>query len=251
MLPESPRWLVQRGQAAAAKKVLSSVIRSPERVDAEMEEMSRSVSQGLPPHVAFVRLWSTPPLRRASQLGIGFMAVQQLAGINTIMFYSGMLMQRGTGFDTSVTEWLTALCCFAQLLGVCVSLYSIDRDGRRVTALRSAFGVTTALLLIACYSLHTTSAGEIAFNKLMVNNSFAPILVVLIMVYLCALALISQPRCPATLLWFPTLICCAGSALAPACRRFLGSWCPRSIQWTCGRPVWRRRREKERTLHAK
>lgn len=45
--------------------------------------------------------------------------------------------------------WLAALCCLAQVVGVVISLLSMDRIGRRATALRSCVGVFIALCVLS------------------------------------------------------------------------------------------------------
>ena len=53
-----------------------------------------------------------------------------------------------------VAVWIAAVSCLAQLLGVCLSVYTMDRHGRRLTALRSAAAVTISLLLLSsCFYL--------------------------------------------------------------------------------------------------
>merc|ERR1740121_2514386 len=93
-------------------------------------------------------IWGTKEVRRAAVLGIGLMAMNQLSGINTVMYYSTtILIQAGFSKDASI--WLAALCCLAQLIGVCISVVSMDTAGRRTTALRSCGGVIVMLMLLA------------------------------------------------------------------------------------------------------
>ena len=60
----------------------------------------------------------------------------------------------GVGFSARVAVWIAAVSCLAQLLGVCLSVYTMDRHGRRRTALRSAVAVVISLLLLSgCFYL--------------------------------------------------------------------------------------------------
>eukprot|EP00932_Pfiesteria_piscicida_P014769 SRR837773.26640.p1 GENE.SRR837773.26640~~SRR837773.26640.p1 ORF type:complete len:115 (-),score=15.90 SRR837773.26640:7-351(-) len=76
------------------------------------------------------------------------MAMNQLSGINTVMYYSTTILVEA-GFSRHASLWLAALCCAAQLLGVGVSVASMDTAGRRSTALRSCVGVVITLSSLA------------------------------------------------------------------------------------------------------
>ena len=96
---------------------------------------------------AVLALWGERPLRRAALLGILMGALNQLSGINTIMYYAGTIFN--TVFKPEVAVWLSMLCNLAQLLGVGLSLLTIDSHGRRQTALRSCFFVAASLTGLA------------------------------------------------------------------------------------------------------
>merc|ERR1712107_769946 len=89
-------------------------------------------------------IWCHPAIRRAVLLGLGLMALNQLSGINTVMYYSTTILEH-SGFSKESAIWLAALCCFAQLCGGFISVYSMDHSGRRKTALRSVVGVIVCL----------------------------------------------------------------------------------------------------------
>ena len=93
---------------------------------------------------ALRRLWGEVELRRAALLGIAMMAMNQFSGINTVMYYSATVLV-GVGFSATDAVWMSAACCLAQVCGVIVSVLSMDRLGRRPTALRSVVGVAITL----------------------------------------------------------------------------------------------------------
>eukprot|EP00928_Gymnodinium_smaydae_P043077 TRINITY_DN28940_c0_g1_i1.p1 TRINITY_DN28940_c0_g1~~TRINITY_DN28940_c0_g1_i1.p1 ORF type:complete len:534 (-),score=66.01 TRINITY_DN28940_c0_g1_i1:164-1537(-) len=160
-LPESPRWLVMKGRMADAEAVLRMISKQDD-VSQPLEEILTGVRKedgqgdGDTGLIALLRragkkmqkIWMQAPVRRAALLGLGLMAMNQLSGINTVMYYSTtILVEAGFSRDSSI--WLAAMCCAAQLVGVVISVCSMDTSGRRPTALRSCAGVVIMLALLS------------------------------------------------------------------------------------------------------
>ncbi|KAL3910272.1 MAG: hypothetical protein SGPRY_009119, partial [Prymnesium sp.] len=76
---------------------------------------------------------------------LGLMVLQQIIGINTIMYYSGeILKQAHVGSDETVI-WLTAPVASGQLVGCLLGMSLIDKHGRRPLVLASLAGVVISL----------------------------------------------------------------------------------------------------------
>ena len=57
------------------------------------------------------------PTRRALGIGCGLMALQQLCGINTVMYYAASIYEM-SGFSESASIWLSGFTSLAQVVGV-------------------------------------------------------------------------------------------------------------------------------------
>ena len=102
-----------------------------------------------------------PPTRRALVLGCGLMVVQQLTGINTVMYYAGAIYEM-SGFPEVTAVWLSGFTALAQVAGIAISIFLVDRAGRRTLVLGSLFWVTVSLFGLAIsFYLARVSSGDV------------------------------------------------------------------------------------------
>ena len=73
------------------------------------------------------------------------MVLQQLSGINTVMYYAASIYQM-SGFDEQTSIWLSGFTALAQVTGVVVSIHLIEKKGRRPLVLTSLIFVTFSLI---------------------------------------------------------------------------------------------------------
>lgn len=87
---------------------------------------------------------NSAPTRRALILGCGLQAIQQLSGINTVMYYAASIYEMA-GFSQIMSIWLSGFTALAQVIGIFASIFLVDRAGRRTLVLFSLFLVFLAL----------------------------------------------------------------------------------------------------------
>lgn len=164
-MPESPRWLIrhQREEEAliALKQIRGSkgaaVLREFEKIRQNQLELviqeDRRKQQKRNIIVAIFRKTAT---RRALTVGCLLMAVQQLAGINTVMYYTATIIEMSGVQSQSAAVWLAVPTAAVYVIFSLCGYLLADRVGRRSLTLGSLLGVILSLLLLGS-GFHLTS----------------------------------------------------------------------------------------------
>jgi len=143
-LPETPRWLAAHGKFSQAATVLAR-IEVPEKAARDLEEL-RHVTEidQLRFKDLLVRRFRKPLI-----VGIVLAIFQQITGVNTIVYYAPTIFQM-VGFSNAGNAILaTFLIGFVGLLFTVISMFLVDKVGRRILLLISLSGMGIALLHLA------------------------------------------------------------------------------------------------------
>ncbi|KAK2003855.1 glucose transporter rco-3 [Colletotrichum falcatum] len=159
VLPETPRFLVKQGKPEAAGLSLSRLRRLDITHPALLEELQEIVANHeyeltLGPDSYKEIFYGSPHLGRRTLTGCGLQMLQQLTGINFIMYYSTSF------FDGAKVEnpYLKALIInIINVVSTVPGLLVIESWGRRKLLMVGAMGMAVCQLLIASF---TTAAGE-------------------------------------------------------------------------------------------
>ncbi|XP_042323400.1 proton myo-inositol cotransporter [Sceloporus undulatus] len=151
-LPESPRWLIQKGQTQKARRILSRM-RGNQTIDEEYDSIKNNIEEeekevGAAGPVIY-RMLTYPPTRRELIVGCSLQMFQQLAGINTVMYYSATIMQMSGVQDDRLAIWLAAVTAFTNFIFTLVGVWLVEKVGRRKLTLGSLAGTTVALVILA------------------------------------------------------------------------------------------------------
>jgi MFS transporter, SP family, galactose:H+ symporter len=143
LLPDTPRWLVRNGQADAARQVLLR-LRRPDRVDQELADIESIV-------LTRTCGWSellAPTLRIGMVVGIGLAIFQQVTGINTVIYYAPIIIQLASIPSASGAILATTGIGAVIVLMTVVSLFLLDRVGRRPLLLAGLMVMGVALVML-------------------------------------------------------------------------------------------------------
>lgn len=144
-IPESPRYLVARGDLGEARSVLAQVLRTG--VDERLREIRRTVAADARSRLADLRgpfLGLLPIV----WVGIGLSLFQQFVGINVIFYYSSSLWQQ-VGFSESDALIQTVITSVTNIAVTVLAIALIDRVGRRRLLLVGSAGMAASLATLA------------------------------------------------------------------------------------------------------
>src|SRR5688572_22275109 len=142
-IPQSPRWLAQRGRHDEAKVSLLRVgVADPDAMLVEFERAAETARRNSA-QALFIAAYRKPIL-----LAILIAVFNQLSGINAILYYLKDIFA-AAGFVDLRNEWQQVAVGAANLAATIFALQIIDRVGRRKLLLIGSVGTAIALAGVA------------------------------------------------------------------------------------------------------
>ncbi|MED4056696.1 sugar porter family MFS transporter [Niallia taxi] len=151
IVPESPRWLASKGNIKGALQVLEK-IRERMQARKELEEIENTIVNEGKVKKATFRDLKLPHVRRIILIGIGIAMIQQLTGVNSIMYY-GTEILKDAGFSTEAALIGNIANGVISVAATFVGIALLDKVGRRPMLFIGMVGTSTSLLLIGIISM--------------------------------------------------------------------------------------------------
>jgi sugar porter (SP) family MFS transporter len=148
VMPESARWLLKMGRREEARASLVKVD-GPERADSELETIEADLeAEALEGQASWREVFS-PGLRRALWVGVGLATLQQVTGINAIIYYANEIFAEA-GFTTAEQQAKATLYAVGavNVLATFIAVAWVDRFGRRPLLFSGLIGMTVSLAAV-------------------------------------------------------------------------------------------------------
>jgi sugar porter (SP) family MFS transporter len=155
LMPESVRWLVKKGQAAKAHRILTR-IGGADYADKEIMAVKNTISADEVDKVNFRDLLNLR-LFRILMLGVFIAILQQWCGMNVIFYYASDIF-RAAGYDILQMMGQIVIIGSVMVISVIITILVVEKIGRKPLMLLGTGGLAI-IYLIEGYFFHIDKLG--------------------------------------------------------------------------------------------
>jgi sugar porter (SP) family MFS transporter len=143
-VPESPRWLAKEGLDAESLDILRRVGEGD-----TAEQRLRDIKAAIAEEGGSVAELFKPGMRRPLIIGMTLAILQQVTGINTILYYGSIIFTEQVGqTNASAALFANVVIGFVNLICTIAALFIIDRLGRKSLLMIAAGGMGLSLAVL-------------------------------------------------------------------------------------------------------
>lgn len=166
-LPESPRWLIMKKREAEAENILQK-LRKKTVIRHEIAEIKKSLSV----KQATLKDIFSPSILPVLSLGAILGLIQQVTGINTIIYYSPTIFQLAGFPNASSSILATVGIGVVNVVATIFAVYYLDKLGRRPLLLIGLTGMFISLLGLSFAFANSTSTESLRWIAMSCTFSY-------------------------------------------------------------------------------
>src|ERR1700704_1715188 len=152
-IPESPRWLMQKGREQEAKRFLAQIV-GAQAAAGEIEEIRTAIAEESGDLL-------DPAFRKALTVAILIALFSQFNGINTIIYYGSIVFLEHVPHQTASSAlWANVIIGAINFAATIVGMALIDRSGRKPLLMSAYAGMALSLVAVSA-AIHFQASGII------------------------------------------------------------------------------------------
>jgi sugar porter (SP) family MFS transporter len=168
-VPESPRWLVQKGRFLEALNSLRRLGVEGRRAEAEVQ----AIREGLAPADARVLDLFKPGIRMALLISLVLAVLTQFDGVTVLLFYAPTIMQRAGFLQASQAIFVSLVIGGWNLLCTFIAIWLVDRAGRRALLLYGSFGMAVGIAAMGVFFLRHVNGVAVPLTMMLAVASYS------------------------------------------------------------------------------
>uniref|UniRef100_A0A1J3CIA6 Putative polyol transporter 4 n=1 Tax=Noccaea caerulescens TaxID=107243 RepID=A0A1J3CIA6_NOCCA len=152
VIPESPRWLVLKGQVDKAREVLMKTNERDDEAEERLAEiqLAAAKTQGSVERPVWRELLTpTPAVRQMLIVGFGIQCFQQITGIDATVYYSPEILKDAGIQDETKLLAATVAVGVTKTVFILFATFLIDSVGRKPLLYVSTIGMTLCLFSLS------------------------------------------------------------------------------------------------------
>src|SRR3712207_3748099 len=151
MIPESPRWLIVKGNTTKAKGIYRHFFSQEEAIIRQIEETEMTVKTDVK---STWRSLMRPGIPKAILIGVCIAILGQFMGVNAVLYYGPSIFNEAGIGDPLFCQVLVGI---VNTLTTIIAMFIIDRVGRKKLIYYGVTGMIACLLAISAYFMLRSS----------------------------------------------------------------------------------------------
>ena len=159
-IPESPRWLIVRGNDSRATNILKRIYGSLKEATLQLNEI-KSLLQTSSMAQSEWRLLLQPGIRKAVAIGASIAILGQFMGVNAVLYYGPSIFENA-GLSSGDSLFYQVMIGLVNTLTTVLALVIIDRIGRKKLVY---YGVSGMIIALCCIAVYFTFGGVLNISS--------------------------------------------------------------------------------------